>query len=382
MRKFSSPRLLLPVVIAALVVVLTFALAGAAAPGPSAQANASGVVPNSPTGVLYSQTDNASGDGAPAQDFEAQYNIYDSEGADDFVVPANTQWTVDGVVIVGTSGGTTPSVDVAIYPDSATYPGATAVCSYLDVTTLTGSGTLNITLPTPCVLGPGTYWLAFMSNQTFAGSGQYFWSNRSTTSNSGSVWRNPGGGFGTGCAAWTRQTTCGVGGGVSPDFLFQISGTAGPVAAPSINVAKTVSDDGSCGVSNTISVPYGSVVTYCYQVENTGDITLTQHTVVDDMLGTLLSAAPYDLAPGGTFSFTTDYTLTVESVTNVMTWTAFITGTQVSASGSASATVTGQPTDVSLTAFSGQNAASGLLILLVAGSLLLMGIALRVRRQS
>ena len=43
MRKFSSPRLLLPVVIAALVVVLTFALAGAAAPGPSTQANASGV---------------------------------------------------------------------------------------------------------------------------------------------------------------------------------------------------------------------------------------------------------------------------------------------------------------------------------------------------
>jgi hypothetical protein len=38
--------------------------------------------------VLYDQTDHASGNGAPAQEFEGAKDAYDCEGADDFVVTA------------------------------------------------------------------------------------------------------------------------------------------------------------------------------------------------------------------------------------------------------------------------------------------------------
>ena len=384
MRKFFSRRLVLPVLIASLVIILTFAFAGAAAPGPSVQANASGIVPHNPTGVLYDQTNNASGAGATDQNFEAAFNAYDNEGADDFVVPASTQWNIDGVVIVGTqsAAGAPTSVNVAFYADNATFPAATATCTYSNVATFTGNTTINVTLPSVCSLGPGNYWLAFSVNQNFTPSGQYFWSNRTVASNNGSVWRNPGDGFGTGCVNWDRQTTCNVGGGVSPDFLFQISGVAGPLPVPAINVAKTVSDDGSCGASNTISIPYGATVTYCYQVENTGNVTLTHHTVVDDMLGTVLGpAAPYSLAPGATYAFTTTDVLNANSVTNVATWTAFISGTQVTASGTATATVTGTPTDVSLTEFAGQSGNTMWIVLVAVGMVMFAGM-IYVRRQT
>lgn len=43
-----------------------------------------------------------------------------------------------------------------------------------------------------------------------------------------------------------------------------------------------------------------TVVTYCYIVRNTGTVTLTQHTVVDEQLGTLVTNYPYTLTPYGT----------------------------------------------------------------------------------
>jgi hypothetical protein len=46
------------------------------------------------------------------------------------------------------------------------------------------------------------------------------------------VWRNPNDGFESGCTTFTAMTTCGVGGGVSPDFLFQIVGTVGGGGVP------------------------------------------------------------------------------------------------------------------------------------------------------
>ena len=55
-------------------------------------------------------------------------------------------------------------------------------------------------------------------------------------SNSPAAWRNPGDGFASGCTDWGTIVTCGVGGGVDPDVLFQILGTTGgggePAAPP------------------------------------------------------------------------------------------------------------------------------------------------------
>ncbi|HSN55034.1 MAG TPA: hypothetical protein VLT32_10190 [Candidatus Sulfomarinibacteraceae bacterium] len=186
--------------------------------------------------LLYDQTDNAGGNGAPDQDFEAAYDIYDCEGADDFDVTWVDGWLVQRVDTIGTSGGTSSSVDVVFYGDSAGFPGA-QLCSYSGIAATDVSGSLSITLPSGCTVPQGRAWVAIQVNQDYATNGQHFWSNRSVASFSESVWRNPGGGFAVpACLDWGRQaTTCGVGGGTNPDFLFQIWGEnaqPGPTATP------------------------------------------------------------------------------------------------------------------------------------------------------
>ncbi len=210
--------------IAALAVFGLVMIAAAAQAQPSVEAGATGIVPAVGPGVLYDQTDNASGNGAPDQDFEAAYDAYDSEGADDFVVTSPTGWEIEEVNTVGTSGGGSDSVAVNFYPDNAGFPDAAATCSYTGIVANDAGGSLNIVLPTSCILPMGTHWVAIQVSQNFGTDGQHFWSNRTTASNSGAVWRNPGGGFGTTCTDWDRMTTCGVGGGTNPDFLFQLIG--------------------------------------------------------------------------------------------------------------------------------------------------------------
>lgn len=188
--------------------------------------------------VLYSQLDNASNNGVPAQDFEPSIDSYDSEGADDFVVPGGVaNWTVTRVTNVSSTGtaGAPATIDVAIYNDNAGVPGGVR-CSYAAVTPTSYTNASTVTdLPTPCVLPPGKYWLGLQMNQNFTaapGQGQYFWSNRLTQTNSPGVWRNPGNGFATGCTGFAPLTTCGVGGGSSPDLLFTIEGAIVNNAVP------------------------------------------------------------------------------------------------------------------------------------------------------
>lgn len=183
--------------------------------------------------ILYSQLDLASGNGSPDQDFETANDSYDSEGADDFAVPGGIQWQVDEVGTVGTTG--TPgdaTVDITFYTDAGGTPG-TPVCTYAGLTPIDNNGSFTIGLPSSCLLPPGTYWLAQQTNQDFATNGQHFWSNRTAAANNPAVWRNPGNGFGTGCTDWSEMAaTCGVGGGVNPDFLFEIRGIEVPLAPP------------------------------------------------------------------------------------------------------------------------------------------------------
>jgi hypothetical protein len=72
-----------------------------------------------------------------------------------------------------------------------------------------------------------------------------------------------------------------------------------PLAPPSIAMTKTVgTDPNTCSSTSVIGVNEGDDVYYCYEVRNTGDITLTLHDLDDDQLGPLLSAFPYGLGPG------------------------------------------------------------------------------------
>lgn len=199
------------------------------------------VPPRAPSVVLYDQTGSPSGNGAPDQDFEAAFDAYDSEGADDFDVTFPDGWTVDGVGVIGTQslGGTPTAINIFFYDDAAGLPGAAPICSYPGQTNFAGNDSITTTLDTPCLLPAGTYWVSHQVTQAFGTSGQHFWSGQALAATSGSpgVWRNPNNGFGTGCTSWTAQSTCGVGGGVADDWMFQILGVEGGAGVPTVPFA-------------------------------------------------------------------------------------------------------------------------------------------------
>lgn len=76
-----------------------------------------------------------------------------------------------------------------------------------------------------------------------------------------------------------------------------------------------------CGGTNKLRIPINTTVAYCYTLHNSGIITLTQHDLVDDQLGVILTAAPHTLIPGATHTVVVTQTITV-TTTNVATWTA------------------------------------------------------------
>jgi hypothetical protein len=115
-----------------------------------------------------------------------------------------------------------------------------------------------------------------------------------------------------------------------------------PTAA--ISLQKTVgTDPGICAATNTIAVAPGTDVYYCYEITNTGGITLALHDLADDQLGTILSGFAFDLAPGASVDtvaagLTLSATIT-GTTTNTATWTAYNPGPTDVVSTTASATV-------------------------------------------
>jgi hypothetical protein len=136
-------------------------------------------------------------------------------------------------------------------------------------------------------------------------------------------------------------------------------------AHPSIVLTKTVGTDPSvCAGSGLITVvnqPHADVY-YCYQVLNTGDVTLSVHDLVDSQLGTLLSAFPYALPPGASTFLTQNATLT-QTTANTATWTASLAGI-ASATAGGQAAVEFQYVNIPVLSRSGL----ALLLLVVAGA--------------
>jgi hypothetical protein len=96
--------------------------------------------------------------------------------------------------------------------------------------------------------------------------------------------------------------------------------------APSIVLTKTVgTDPNTCATTDTINIPAGTggtQVTYCYTIENTGNITLSLQNLFDDQLGVLLGPdEPSDVAPDAS-DFYTVSTLITQTTVNTATWEA------------------------------------------------------------
>ena len=274
----------IPVALLSLALSLVVVAPGLAAPVKAA--GRTGALPVSSDGVaalLYGQNDSPAANGVPDQDFEASFDAYDAEAADDFVVTDPTGWTIDEVRTVGTTGTAgAATVKVTFHSNSAgggdpDLPGAAvAGCSYTGIVPTDVTGSFTILLPTPCVLAAGTYWVAIQTSQNFGANGQHFWSNRTVQTTSESAWRNPLGGFAVGCLSYSPVSTCtGAGGPVGggfPDLLFEIWGTiggAGPVPGD-LSILKT-------GIASP------GIVTYTITVANAGPGDVTGIVVTDPL---------------------------------------------------------------------------------------------------
>lgn len=112
-----------------------------------------------------------------------------------------------------------------------------------------------------------------------------------------------------------------------------------PSATPAIVLTKTVGVEPTVyPTTDVITVTSGTEVTYFYVVENTGDVTLSLHTLQDDQLGIVIGPDyPYSLAPGETVMITSSVTVT-DTVTNVANWVATDGGANTAVAGD-SATV-------------------------------------------
>jgi len=185
---------------------------------------ASGAPSPKAAATLYSQFNNSVvGGDITSQNFEAANDAFDSEAADDFVVPAGLNWTVTTLDAQGLYTGTGPAVDfnVVFYASSGNLPGPVVATRLAQPYTNT-SGDFAITFTQAVTLSPGTYWVGVQADLDTA-NGQWFWANRSVTSNQGAAWRNPGNGFGSGCAGFGRKLTC-LPSQNGPDQMFKLTG--------------------------------------------------------------------------------------------------------------------------------------------------------------
>ena len=199
-----------------------------------------------PGTVLYDQYDNFSTEktpNIPSQDAETALDFFDSQAADDFIVPAGQTWQVTEVDVLGEydSAGPAASFHVFFYENGAGDLPGILVASRLE-SPYTGSNDFVITLTEPVTLPEGHYWVSVQARQDITQAGFWLWHNRTVQANSGAAWQNPGNGFGTGCVVWIRRVTCAVLQQTAPDQVFRLIGTAGgstPTPTPTANMTPT-----------------------------------------------------------------------------------------------------------------------------------------------
>ncbi|HEY1015336.1 MAG TPA: hypothetical protein VGE07_21700, partial [Herpetosiphonaceae bacterium] len=111
---------------------------------------------------------------------------------------------------------------------------------------------------------------------------------------------------------------------------------------------KTVGLGRTCADTAQITVDAGTTVTYCFALTNTGAISLTNHVVVDEDFGLLVSGLQRYVQPYSTLFFTRTAVVEQTSAFSA-TWTAGARGYRLSGSDTATVIVNGsQVPDVSV----------------------------------
>ncbi len=197
--------------------------------------------PNGGAVVLYNQLGTVTTSGALTAQYSSSSGApYDSEGADDFVVPA-AGWRISTVEFAAFPGNSTTgayptAASVRVYANAAGVPG-TVACSYPSATVVYNTSTqiATVNLPSVCDLTTaGTYWISYQPIYDFGASGgDYYWLLSAPQAGLIGQWRNPGDGFSSGCTDWSPTTSCSF---TQPDYAFRLSGQVLPVSLQSFDI--------------------------------------------------------------------------------------------------------------------------------------------------
>jgi len=159
--------------------------------------------------VLYSQSGDR-GTGINSQNYDHEFDAYDDEAADDFIVPEGARWRIKEVDMAGYyNEGPADTFTITFYKNRHGKPGNMIATFTIVPPYYNGDGSMPLALDGYVTLKPGHYWVSIVADQNFGiGNGQWSWASRDVTTYRPAVWRVPGDGFGIGCTEWTVDTEC------------------------------------------------------------------------------------------------------------------------------------------------------------------------------
>lgn len=174
--------------------------------------------------MLYNQNSSPTGFAIVSQNFSKTDSQYECAAADDFVVPSGYIWKIDEVDVTGIyyqASIAATNADVIFYKDKNGKPGK-IIKARLDqkINNLGQWGSFSVKFDSTVKLKPGTFWLSFAPNSSFANSFDWGWEINSTIHGNQAMWENPGGGFGV-CPTWGTIGGCL---GYTGDLMFDLMG--------------------------------------------------------------------------------------------------------------------------------------------------------------
>lgn len=288
-------------------------------------------------GVLYEQNGSGTTFGAFVNQVAAPAPAVGntSVGADDFVVSDDAGWTVTGFSFnaYGPNGTVPPSkISLQVYADSGSgMPGESVLCSApATAVSYTGAPNYQIsaTLPAPCVLAPGTYWVAWSFEDVDLTTNVWGWWGQVTSlHNHPAVWWNSGGAFGTGCSVtWGTFAQCGIYDSSLQDYGFSVFGHVNGDASGlslTLGVAAYSGDPDECGSAADVEVNVGDQVNLCYTLTNGSSDTLAFQSIIDSVDGAVLTFAPMPIAPGASHQYVRTIIATTDTE-RTANWTGYV----------------------------------------------------------